>query len=290
MILVPQRLLDQPFMSQILSDGHSYILRKKLPESLTNRESYISKSVLSIVLHGCQQITNYEGELTRVMAGDMVFMPKGLYNISDLFIDDQGFESVLFFFDESIIEEFLLGKDIQEASTSKGKGIFRFKENSGVKAYLEAVKTIVPKMNMIQKAFVEVKMQELLYLLEAQDENFTSFLRQAVQGTTRNIKTFMETNYDKPLKVEDYAYLTGKSISTFRREFKTRFATTPQKWLMEKRLEKAHHLLINTPTSVTQVAYETGYENVSHFIKEFKKKYALTPKQLLVAYHERLSI
>lgn len=42
MILIPQHLLYQPFMSQILSDGHAYILRKKQPEPLTNCESYIS--------------------------------------------------------------------------------------------------------------------------------------------------------------------------------------------------------------------------------------------------------
>ena len=40
----------------------------------------------------------------------------------------------------------------------------------------------------------------------------------------------MEKNFDKPLKIEDYAYLTGRSLSTFRRDFKSYFEITPQKW------------------------------------------------------------
>lgn len=294
MILIPQRLLDQPFMQQILSDGESYILRKTLNEPALNREGYISKSVLSMVLKGEQKITTYDGNMIHIPAGSMRFIPKGMYNVSDLLNDSKGensgFESVLFFFDENITSGFLLGRGLEVDPAQQWEEAYRFKQIEEVQAYLQAISAIVPKMHMIKEGFVRVKMYELLYLLEALDENFTHFLNHSLLGTPRNLKTFMETNYDKPLKVEDYAYLTGKSISTFRREFKTRFDTTPQKWLMDKRLTKAHQLLVSQDLNVTQVALETGYENVSHFIKEFKKKYQLTPKQLLVEHQEGFSL
>ncbi|OJJ21612.1 hypothetical protein BKI52_13950 [marine bacterium AO1-C] len=294
MILIPQRLLNQPFMQQILSDGESYILRKRLNEPALNREGYISKSVLSMVLKGEQKITTYDGHMIHIPAGSMMFIPKGMYNVSDLLsgkgTSNKGFESVLFFFDDNITGGFLLGKGLEAGEQQEWPDAYRFKHTEGVQAYLQALSAIVPKMNVIKEEFVRVKMYELLYLLDAMDENFIHFLNQSLLGTPRNIKTFMEANYDKPLKVEDYAYLTGKSISTFRREFKTRFDTTPQKWLMDKRLTKAHEMLISSEISVTQVALETGYENVSHFIKEFKKKYQMTPKQLLIEHQEGLSL
>ena len=294
MRLIPQRLLNQPFMQQILSDGASYVLRKTLHEPALNREGYISKSVLTMVLKGEQKIMTYDGNLIQVPAGSMMFIPKGMYNVSDLLGDNnkesKGFESVLFFFDDSITEGFLLGKGVNVNPKQTWPEAYLFKNQESVKAYLQALSAIVPKMNVIKEEFVQVKMYELLYLLEALDENFIHFLSQSLLGTPRNIKTFMEANYDKPLKVEDYAYLTGKSISTFRREFKTRFDTTPQKWLMDKRLTKAREMLVSTEISVTQVALETGYENVSHFIKEFKKKYQMTPKQLLIEHQEGLSL
>ncbi|HAS45564.1 MAG TPA: AraC family transcriptional regulator [Microscillaceae bacterium] len=290
MRLIPQRLLNQPFMQQILSDDASYILRKTLSEPALNREGYISKSVLAMVLKGEQKITTYDGNMIHIPAGSMMFIPKGMYSVSDLLSDNKGFENVLFFFDDSITEGFLLGKGVNINPQQTWPEAYRFKNQESVKAYLDALSAIVPKMNVIKEEFVRVKMYELLYLLEALDENFIHFLSHSLLGTPRNIKTFMEANYDKPLKVEDYAYLTGKSISTFRREFKTRFDTTPQKWLMDKRLTKAREMLVSTEISVTQVALETGYENVSHFIKEFKKKYQMTPKQVLIEHQEGLSL
>ena len=95
----------------------------------------------------------------------------------------------------------------------------------------------------------------------------------------------MEKNFDKPLKIEDYAYLTGRSLSTFRRDFKSFYEITPQKWLKEKRLEKAKSLLQDRSLSVTELAYEVGYENISYFIKEFKNKFGQSPKQYILSIH-----
>ena len=89
----------------------------------------------------------------------------------------------------------------------------------------------------------------------------------------------MKCNFDKPLKMEDYAYLTGRSLSTFRRDFKNHFQITPQKQLKEKRMEKAMIILNNENISVAQLAFEVGYENISYFIQAFKSHYDSSPKQ-----------
>lgn len=109
-----------------------------------------------------------------------------------------------------------------------------------------------------------MKILELFHLLNhlVPEKEFTEFLFQLTLPKKRNIKTFVEHNFDKPLNIEDYAYLTGRSVSTFRRDFKAQFKTTPKKWLKEKRIEKAVHLLHNQEISVTQLAYEVGYENI----------------------------
>ncbi|WP_223670527.1 helix-turn-helix domain-containing protein [Kangiella shandongensis] len=89
----------------------------------------------------------------------------------------------------------------------------------------------------------------------------------------------MESNYLGNLKVSDYAALTGRSLSTFTREFKRLYGTSPNKWLIQKRLEKSSELLEKTSMSVTEVAMEVGYENVSHFIKAYKRLFDTTPKR-----------
>ena len=50
---------------------------------------------------------------------------------------------------------------------------------------------------------------------------------------------------------------------------------TPNDYLTSLKLNEAARLL--KFSSVTEVAYDLGYENISHFIKLFKKKFGLTP-------------
>jgi len=76
---------------------------------------------------------------------------------------------------------------------------------------------------------------------------------------------------------------TGRSVSTFRREFKDQFQMTPKKWLKEKRIEKAIKLIDTQTMSVTELAYEVGYENISYFIKAFKLQTGLSPKQYILS-------
>lgn len=125
-----------------------------------------------------------------------------------------------------------------------------------------------------------------LWLENLERDNILEALSRLQVHKNRNIQLFMEENFDKPLTVEDYAYLTGRSESTFRREFKERYGTSPRQWLISKRLEKAKQLLQTSNMSVTEISLEIGYENISHFIKEFKKQYGFTPKQIMLQKQE----
>ncbi|MEL6803791.1 MAG: AraC family transcriptional regulator, partial [Bacteroidota bacterium] len=88
---------------------------------------------------------------------------------------------------------------------------------------------------------------------------------------------------DKALRVEDFAYLTGRSLSTFRRDFKAAFGQAPRQWLRAKRLEHAYNIIAQGDQRVSDLAQAAGYENVSYFIREFRKQYGQSPKQLMMA-------
>jgi transcriptional regulator GlxA family with amidase domain len=89
----------------------------------------------------------------------------------------------------------------------------------------------------------------------------------------------MEANFPYNLELEDFAKLCNRSLSSFMRDFKSKYRTTPGKWLLEKRLDYARKLLATTNKTLTDVIYECGFENQTHFNRVFKEKYGIPPLQ-----------
>jgi len=287
MILIPQRLFDALQVTTILRDGNVCILKKALTEPIVKREGYISNHVISILLSGEQHIKTYDNQLIKVKPQEVLFIPRGMYYISDLIPKEGKFESLLFYFDDSIIEEFLSTSKVTEISKKKIPDHLKFGIVPSIQLFAESLISIYQTNQLRNKSFLNLKILELLFLLNglAKEQQFANFLFRLTLPKKRNIKNFMERNFDKPLKIEDYAYLTGRSLSTFRRDFKSFYDITPQKWIKEKRLEKALSILAKKEISVTNLAYEVGYENISYFIKEFKNKVGQSPKQYILSQH-----
>ncbi|MGB9273770.1 MAG: helix-turn-helix domain-containing protein, partial [Terrimicrobiaceae bacterium] len=60
-----------------------------------------------------------------------------------------------------------------------------------------------------------------------------------------------------------------RSLSSFKREFRRCYGTTPGKWLIGRRLECAAQMLRTTSMSMTEIALECGFEEPSHFSRTF---------------------
>jgi AraC-like DNA-binding protein len=73
----------------------------------------------------------------------------------------------------------------------------------------------------------------------------------------------MDDNFCFNLKMEEFAKITARSLSAFKRDFMRVYGTTPGKWLMEKRLNNAFHLLTNMGKTVSEVCFESGFESTS---------------------------
>ena len=108
MILIPQRLFESPQVTTILRDGNVCILQKELTEPVVKREGYISNHVVSIVLAGEQQIRTYDENLIRVKQGEVLFIPRGMYYITDLLPKDGTFKSLLFILTMPLFTNFYL--------------------------------------------------------------------------------------------------------------------------------------------------------------------------------------
>ncbi|MNE51326.1 Exoenzyme S synthesis regulatory protein ExsA [compost metagenome] len=114
-------------------------------------------------------------------------------------------------------------------------------------------------------------------------KQFMAYLRYLISSRKVDLTYFMETNFTQNLNLEEMAKLTGRSLSAFKKDFAKLFDTSPQRWLLNRRLEKAHYLLSRTDTTVAEIAYECGFENTSHFSRAYKLKYGETPTTSRIA-------
>ncbi len=88
---------------------------------------------------------------------------------------------------------------------------------------------------------------------------------------------YIQTNIKQPISICQLAYYLNMSETNFCNSFKKVLGITPKEYITNLKMVAAKEMLKNQ--NVTEVAYDLGYENISHFISLFKAKYGITPKQ-----------
>ena len=129
--------------------------------------------------------------------------------------------------------------------------------------------------------FMNLKLQEGLLALLHIDERFAPTLFDFNERWKIDILEFMNANYMYEFTMEELAHYTGRSLATFKRDFRKISELTPEKWLIRKRLEVAYAKLKEGGKKVTDVYAEVGFKNPSHFSTAFKKQYGIPPTALL---------
>lgn len=281
--IVPQVLYHDPTVTKLLADGLSCILHKKIDEAVLGKEGYVSTHAITLVLQGVLKVEDDEGHVTMVEKDQLVFVPKGLYWITDKLPDNGHFECIVFFFDEELIANFINSTNLQLKKDKQIKPLL-FTYTKEIKIFTESLLQLYSNKDVAHRKLTKPKLFELLHLISVSRQNncFLHALSTLSNRERKSLHEFMNANFSKPLGIEDYAYLTGRSLSSFRRDFIAQFGISPKQWVIDKRLEKAALLLSSGYTNISQVAMETGYENISHFIKAFHKKYGTPPKQFLM--------
>ena len=136
----------------------------------------------------------------------------------------------------------------------------------------------------LQEKFPEdlasLKITEAITILRNIDKNVDGILSNFEIPGKIDLAKFMESHFMFNLPLEKFGYLTGRSLSTFNRDFRKTFNVTPQKWLTKKRLELAHYQLTEHAKKPVDVYLEVGFEDLSHFSFAFKKHFGYIPTML----------
>ena len=92
---------------------------------------------------------------------------------------------------------------------------------------------------------------------------------------------YMESSYSKPITLEDISGAVNMSPKYFCRFFQEMTHRTPIDYLNYYRIERACYQILTTDQTITEIAYNSGFNDLSYFIKTFKKYKGTTPKKYL---------
>lgn len=214
--------------------------------------------------------------------GSCVFIQKGASIIEQFF--DIGFCLVLFFIPDQFICDTLKSRSGPMGKVNHHYGpVMQLNTNPKLEAFFISMSSYFSSTKEPDKGLLELKFRELILTIADDPQNaelLSYFCALMHEPQSVSLQRIMNDNYCFNLSLEQYAILCNRSLSAFKRDFQETMKTTPGKWLLEKRLNHALALLSVKGKNITEVAFESGFENASHFTRSFKKRFQLTPSEI----------
>ncbi|MDG1432524.1 MAG: AraC family transcriptional regulator [Saprospiraceae bacterium] len=234
------------------------------------------------VLSGRKTWKTIHGEW-KLEAGETLYVKKGAAIIRQYLEED--FCMLGFFLPDDLLRESMLGSN-KKVARVKDNDIHQFTATTLIKddfldGFFQSMLNYFRSDIQPHDSIIKLKLKELLLNLFYTSGNqlLVAYLCYIRENNKPSLTHIMETNFCFNLKLEDFAKLSHRSLSTFKRDFFNHYNMTPGKWILSKRLAHAGNLLINGISSISQIAFDSGFEDVSHFSRAFKTKFNASPRE-----------
>ncbi|WP_417197944.1 helix-turn-helix domain-containing protein [Bizionia sp.] len=213
--------------------------------------------------------------------GDIFLIPRNqLATIINYPKNGQPHKTVVMHLSTERLKKFYEKIDVRQKTTLEQK-IYSFSKHPLLESCLASVMPYFDLEGKFPENIATLKIEEAISILREIDKGVDNVLAHFDNPGKVDLINFMERNFMFNMPMEKLGYLTGRSLSTFNRDFKKLFNTRPQKWLTKKRLELAHYQLTEKKKKPTEIYLEVGFEDLSHFSFAFKNQYGIPPTQLL---------
>jgi AraC family transcriptional regulator, exoenzyme S synthesis regulatory protein ExsA len=214
-----------------------------------------------------------------IQKNSCVFVRKGGFILEQVL--DTGFCVVLFFIPDEFICETLKSRSKPLEQYGKTyEPLMLLHTTETLAGFFYSMSSYFAESTEPDQSLLQLKFRELILTIadNPRNEELRSYFCALLhEPRSKSLQRVMEDNFCFNLQMEQYARLSNRSLSAFKRDFQKQYNTSPGKWLLERRLHHAMHLLTNLNKSISEAAFESGFENTSHFSRAFKKQFGITP-------------
>lgn len=91
------------------------------------------------------------------------------------------------------------------------------------------------------------------------------------------VRRHIEKNYAGRISLEELAQLARLSNSYFSVAFRVTFGTSPHDYVCRRRVQQVMYMMINTESSLSEIALDCGFADQSHLSRVFRRITKHTP-------------
>lgn len=184
----------------------------------------------------------------------------------------------------SLSQDFLRSFSLEFGYTAdtyaREDAVLKIKADRTLENYVHSLSPYFDIDGLKHEDILLVKTKEAVLLLLKSDPDLKNVLFDFSEPGKVDLEAFMNRHFRFNISLERFGYMSGRSLTTFKRDFQKIFNNTPGRWLLQKRLEEAHYLLTKKGRKPSDVYLELGFEDLSHFSYAFKREFGMAPSRL----------
>jgi len=242
-------------------------------------EQFIPEHIFSYQISGKLQMN--DGNKSHVFQeGDYRFIKRNnLVKFTKMPPENGEFKSISVRLDQQTLRDFSIEYGYNGVKKQDGEIIQELKPHPIYKSFMDSLAPYQLKEPVNEK-LLSLKLREAILILLQTNPELAGTLFDFTEPGKIDLEAFMNKNFHFNVEMKRFAYLTGRSLATFKRDFQKLYQLSPGKWLQQRRLQEAYHLIKEKGRTVSDVYLAVGFEDLSHFSFAFKKKYGMAPSRI----------
>jgi AraC-like DNA-binding protein len=263
----------------IKTDDKPRILQSCYVNISRSGEHFVPNHSLSYLLSGSNEVY-VNGKTHLFKEGEFRFIAKNqLAKFTKIPAADGVFKSIGVVIDQntlhSVSEEHNLSTKAYTGST-----VLNLQPTPLLYNFMDSLEPYLHNSGELNTIITRLKVKEAIMILLETNPKLKDLLFDFTAPGKIDLEAYMTEHYKFNVDLNRFAWLTGRSLATFKRDFERIFNTSPNKWLQQRRLQEAYFLLKQQGRKVTDVYIDAGFKDLSHFSFAFKKAYGITPSKL----------
>jgi AraC-like DNA-binding protein len=215
-------------------------------------------------------------------AGDMLLVGKNqVGTLRKTPVPGGHYETIVISLQEELLRKIVLEEKLEADRKYVGPPNMLIPSNEFLRGYFQSIVPYARKSGAEMTDEMGIlKVKEGVKLLLHAVPELRNFLFDFSEPYKIDLEKFMLSNFHFNIPVEKFAQLTGRSLASFKRDFQKTFGSPPRRWLQDKRLKVARHLIETKHQKPSAIYLDLGFESLAHFSHSFKVKFGKSPSEL----------